>query len=104
MKDRMQERLDPIGSSPRRLSSENSDSDLRFLRRENRPNYRDGDETVTIVDLFSGCGGMTLGLAYAAHRLGFSVNVPLAMDLDPNATVVFRSNFPDARCETGDVC
>lgn len=87
-----------------RRSSADADDDLQFLQLGKRPDYENGQRTITIVDLFSGCGGMTLGLAHAAHRLGFAVDVPLAIDLDPNAVAVFRSNFPNARCEAGDVC
>lgn len=85
-------------------SSANADDDFNFLRLIQRPNYENSKKTITIVDLFSGCGGMTLGLAHAAYQLGFGVDVRLAMDLDPDAITVFRSNFPKARCEIGDVC
>ncbi|MEJ8574151.1 DNA cytosine methyltransferase [Microbaculum marinum] len=41
-----------------------------------------------IIDLFSGCGGFSLG----AHLSGF--NVSLAVDLDPILSSSFGSNFP----------
>lgn len=49
-----------------------------------------------MVDLFCGCGGLTLGVAEAARRLGYSVEVPLAVDNDADALTVFKRNFPDA--------
>lgn len=79
-------------------------ADFEFLRLKKRPEYESGLKTFTIVDLFSGCGGMTLGLAHAAHRLGLAVAIPLAMDTNRDAVAVFRSNFPGAHCETADVC
>ena len=39
------------------------------------------------VDLFSGCGGLTLGLHQAGHRLLF------AIEKDPMAFETFRANF-----------
>jgi DNA (cytosine-5)-methyltransferase 1 len=37
-----------------------------------------------------------LGVAEAARRLGFGLEVPLAVDLDPDAAAVYRDNFPSA--------
>jgi DNA (cytosine-5)-methyltransferase 1 len=54
---------------------------------------------VRIVDLFCGCGGLTLGIAEAARRLGHSVEIPLAVDNDTDALTVFAHNFPDATAE-----
>jgi DNA (cytosine-5)-methyltransferase 1 len=79
-------------------------ADFEFLRLRKRPDYESGLKIFTIVDLFSGCGGMALGLAHAVHRLGFAVAIPLAMDVNPDAVTVFRSNFPRAHCEAADVC
>lgn len=78
--------------------------DLEFLRNTVRPHYEHGDEEITMVDLFSGCGGMALGVAHAAHLKGYSVRIPLAIDNDRNAVGVFQDNFPDAGCIPDDVC
>jgi DNA (cytosine-5)-methyltransferase 1 len=50
--------------------------------------------------LFAGCGGLTLGAAEAARRLGLGIDVRLAVDFDETATEVYRSNLPtaDVRC------
>lgn len=72
-------------------------SDRTILLRKVAPDFARGAEpTVRIVDLFCGCGGMTLGAAQAAHVLGSPVEIPLAVDLDAAALRVFRSNFPRA--------
>ena len=47
------------------------------------------DDTMTLVDLFCGCGGFSLG----AHNAGFDVAV--AFDNDPTLTSSFAHNFPD---------
>jgi DNA (cytosine-5)-methyltransferase 1 len=56
-----------------------------------------------VVDLFSGCGGLTLGTAEAAHRAGLATQVHLAVDIDPDAVSVFRGNFPFADVRQCDV-
>jgi DNA (cytosine-5)-methyltransferase 1 len=73
--------------------------DLLFLRSRTRPSYEDGkDPSLVLVDLFSGCGGMSLGMMHAAHKAGFSVRIPLALDNDGDAVEVYRRNFPKANC------
>lgn len=49
--------------------------------------------SISVVDLFSGCGGMTVGAREAASRLGMGINIRLAIDLDKNAIAVYRDNF-----------
>jgi DNA (cytosine-5)-methyltransferase 1 len=44
---------------------------------------------MTCLDLFSGCGGFSLGL----HRAGWQVKA--SIDFDPKAVEVYRANFPD---------
>ncbi len=51
----------------------------------------------TIVDLFSGCGGLSLG----AHQAGFST--ALAVDVDPILSSSFPLNFPKASLVQRDV-
>lgn len=79
-------------------------NDGEFLRSMVRPSYEQGENEVTMVDLFSGCGGMALGIAHAAHLGGRAVRIPLAIDIDEGAVKVFRDNFRDAGCELDDVC
>ncbi len=79
-------------------------NDLEFLRNTARPNYEHGDDQITMVDLFSGCGGMALGVAHAAHLRGYSVRIPLAIDNDRGSVAVFQDNFPEAGCVPDDVC
>jgi DNA (cytosine-5)-methyltransferase 1 len=46
-----------------------------------------------VVDLFSGVGGLSLGVAKAAHDAGLDVDALFAADLDGGALSVFRRNL-----------
>jgi DNA (cytosine-5)-methyltransferase 1 len=71
------------------------DADAAFLRSE-RPPYEALRPRVRVVDLFAGCGGLTLGVAEAARRLGLGIDVRLAVDNDADATAVYKENMPGA--------
>ena len=53
------------------------------------------------VDLFSGCGGLSIGLAEAARALNRPFEPVLAVDVDPIAAQTYATNFPsaDTRCD-----
>ncbi|MBC8792755.1 MAG: DNA (cytosine-5-)-methyltransferase [Tagaea sp. CACIAM 22H2] len=51
----------------------------------------------TLLDLFCGCGGFTLG----AHSAGFET--ALSVDIDPNLTFSFQKNFPSASLRLTDI-
>lgn len=56
-------------------------------------------EELRIVDLFSGCGGMTLGAWEAARRSNKGLSILLAVEKDIDAHSVYMNNFKrDARC------
>ena len=73
------------------------------LRQTVRPNFESGDRLLRVVDLFAGCGGLTLGLAQAAADEGLALCVPLAIDFEPAATEVYKANFPKAHVVTASV-
>jgi len=74
------------------------------LKLKDRPDFRRGDKPLRLVDLFAGCGGLTLGVAQAAHDTGRSIDIRLAVDFEQKATAVYNSNFGDvARTETAPV-
>lgn len=66
------------------------------LRAKNRPRPLKGVPVIRVVDLFAGCGGLTLGVQQAAAAAGLSVEVCLAVDFEPAAVAVYGANFPDA--------
>ena len=77
--------------------------DLAFLRRTRRPTYESGSPALAIVDLFSGAGGFSLGIAEACRRCGIGGSVVFAADSDEDAAMVFAENFPKAEVVTESV-
>jgi DNA (cytosine-5)-methyltransferase 1 len=73
---------------------ESKDSDWLFLRRAQRT-LRSSfhGEPIRIVDLFSGCGGLSLGAQEACFSLGRRPEFVLAADSDAVALAVYRRNF-----------
>lgn len=59
---------------------------------------RDDDVTLRVVDLFSGCGGFSLG----AHQSG--LNVIAAYDNDETLASSYLHNFPHSKLHIQDVC
>src|SRR5579875_2489521 len=77
--------------------------DLAFLRTGDRPYYETGDRALRVVDLFAGGGGLTLGAAEAARRVGLATSVVLAVEQDRAAHDVYKLNFPEAAIECREV-
>ncbi len=76
--------------------------DHAFLRtRPRQP--RQGGASVRLVDLFCGVGGMTLGVAEAARTAGLRLEVPLALEKQPDIAKVYQRHFRPARGPEGDV-
>jgi DNA (cytosine-5)-methyltransferase 1 len=72
-------------------------SDVDYLRSTERLVPDGRDRPVTVVDLFAGCGGLTLGIGEAAHALGRGLDVRLAAEHDPRIAAVYRANFDVAK-------
>ena len=51
----------------------------------------------TAIELFVGCGGMSLGL----EKAGF--DVVYANDINEDALLTYRHNFPNVLTEQGDI-
>ncbi len=71
-------------------------ADLGFLVGNTRPAYETMPNPIRIVDLFCGGGGLTLGAAEAARRVGRGATVALAVENDGAAADVYALNFPGA--------
>lgn len=80
-----------------------ADYDASWLRSDFLPNLDEGRGNVRVVDLFSGCGGMTAGAAEAARALGLYLDPVLAVDHDDVALGVYENNFPEVETRAARV-
>ncbi len=80
-------------------------ADARFVRLAKRPDYESASSRprIRVVDLFCGGGGLSLGLAEAARRIGRGTKIVAAVEIDPAAADVYALNFPSANLVRADV-
>lgn len=62
-----------------------------------------GAPVLRALDLFAGCGGMSIGLEEAARRRGIALEVSLAIDADDDVLRVYQANMPEAATLAVDV-
>ena len=72
------------------------EADVAALRSADLPACDPSWPVLSIADLFSGCGGLSLGIQRAAQNSGYSLDVRLALDSDQIAMNVYRRMFPGA--------
>jgi DNA (cytosine-5)-methyltransferase 1 len=78
--------------------------DLSWLRSPVKPEVKTvAAGRIRVVDLFAGCGGLSVGLAEAGRALGLAVDHVLANDFDREVLEVYSQNFPEAECVLGPV-
>jgi DNA (cytosine-5)-methyltransferase 1 len=70
------------------------DADAAFLKLGAWPALKANAAEVRVVDLFSGCGLMSLGVWEAARALGRRMNPVLAVDFEPHGARVYKANYP----------
>ena len=70
--------------------------DREFLTAKMRPDYEGAPSPLQLVDLFAGGGGLTVGVAEAALRMGRGTEVALAVENDDHTADVYELNFPRA--------
>ncbi len=68
--------------------------DGAWLKSSKQPKLRGRRRNIRSVDLFSGCGGLTVGIAEACRALGLRLKPLLAVDIDQQALAVYRRNIP----------
>lgn len=73
------------------------------LMRRRRPDFELGDNALTLVDLFSGTGGLSLGVAMAAQETGLATDIRLALDFESSAVAAYQENFPKANASCRSV-
>jgi DNA mismatch endonuclease (patch repair protein) len=89
-RESLTKRLKRVLGPPRAI--EMGGDDKAFLRGK-RPRAKSGGSPVRLVDLFSGCGGLSLGVAEAARSRGQRCVVRLAVELDEVISRTYRANF-----------
>jgi DNA (cytosine-5)-methyltransferase 1 len=77
--------------------------DWEWLRAVERPKVLRSRELITAVDLFAGCGGLTLGAWEAARALGAELRPLFAVDVDADALATFGRNFPSAELSSAPI-
>jgi DNA (cytosine-5)-methyltransferase 1 len=85
------------------LACDRCKADQQFLRTTEKPTPADNASIIRVVDLFAGCGGMTVGLVEAARRTGARVDVRLAVDSDADVLKVYGANLVGANTRASDV-
>lgn len=77
--------------------------DRSFLMTTKRPDYEGLPNPVLLVDLFAGGGGLTIGAAEAARRIGRGTEIVLAVENDSDAADVYELNFPRANLVRSEI-
>ena len=76
-----------------RLQSYENIYDQAWLAAQERPRVRKTNRIIRAIDLFCGCGGLTLGIREAARGLGCGFIPVFASDIDSNVLAVYCTNF-----------
>jgi DNA (cytosine-5)-methyltransferase 1 len=71
--------------------------DLSWLRSTTPPIHSNRRGQVKLIDLFSGCGALSLGIEEACRALELGVKHIFAADINPLALDTYSRNFPGAR-------
>ncbi len=67
---------------------------LNWIRKSIKPVFLPTqNKSFSIVDLFCGCGGMTLGIWEALRKNNISIDIKLALDNNKSALTVYQKNF-----------
>jgi DNA (cytosine-5)-methyltransferase 1 len=81
-------------SQPTEFSDIQALFDLSFLRTKNIPKHSKPKKTIRIVDLFAGCGAMSLGAWEACRALESEMKSLMAVDINAASLNVYGRNFP----------
>jgi DNA (cytosine-5)-methyltransferase 1 len=67
--------------------------DVNWVRSTVSADLENAAPAVKIIDLYSGCGGMTLGIKEALKANGYKTEIQLAVDTDAPALKIYKTNF-----------
>jgi DNA (cytosine-5)-methyltransferase 1 len=81
-------------SSVEKLSSDlGAEFDLAWLQTKHWPGVENAAKVLRVADLFSGCGGLSLGVAEACRALNIAPKFVFASDINEVALNVYRTNL-----------
>jgi DNA (cytosine-5)-methyltransferase 1 len=83
----------PLGKGVPQAADPHSVFDQAFLRTSTKPKADRNLPVIRGADLFSGCGGLSLGLSEACQAIGYRFEPILAVDRDISSLEVYMSNF-----------
>lgn len=92
-------------SISRRASSGDlaSDFDRSWMLGSQPPSKPTSTRTIRTVDIFSGCGGMSLGFAEGARAVGMDCKFDFACEMDPVKASVFSANLNPSEMHKGEI-
>lgn len=67
--------------------------DVNWIRSTVSEDLDNAAPAIKIIDLYSGCGGMTLGIKEALKANGYNTAIKLAVDTDAPALEIYKTNF-----------
>lgn len=83
-----------LGAARWQLRDPHAEADRRLLRRRSAPDWNSSAESaIRVVDLFSGCGALSLGALEAARALNLPARVELAVDVEQAPLDVLSASF-----------
>lgn len=80
---------------PGPAGNERSAYDAAWLSAPDKPLAARPRAEGRFVDLFAGCGGLSVGIDEACRALGIEARHVLANDLDPEILAIYAANFPE---------
>jgi DNA (cytosine-5)-methyltransferase 1 len=92
-----------VGDSPRKRDA-HATFDQAFLKNTEKVRHGSLKGTVRVVDLFSGCGGLSLGVREASLALGYKFDPLLAVDENAASLKVYIDNFDPRFVSDCDIC
>jgi DNA (cytosine-5)-methyltransferase 1 len=84
-------------------TSLHSAHDFSWLTSSKWPIHSSLKNTCTLVDLFSGCGAMSLGVWEACRALGIQMIPRFAIDTNKEAAATYKKNFPESDVRSQDI-
>ncbi|KAJ3692339.1 hypothetical protein LUZ60_012689 [Juncus effusus] len=89
--------LPPMKKDEEKNEADSSASSSSIISSESNSNNKKGDagkKTLSLLDLYSGCGGMSTGLCLGSALAGVDLQTLWAVDLNENACQSLQQNHP----------